>query len=54
MILEVEIQKSDGEVWALEIEKEFDEQLGIEFSNPILDCAQSCTNKCILFCRPNA
>lgn len=47
--LEVEIQKSDGEVWALEIEKEFDEQLGIEFSNPILDCAQSCTNKCI-FC----
>lgn len=47
--LEVEIQKPDGEVWALEIEKDYDEQLGIEFSNPILDCAQSCTNKCI-FC----
>lgn len=47
--LEVEIEKQDGEVWVLEIEKDYDEQLGIEFSNPILDCAKSCTNKCI-FC----
>ncbi len=47
--LEVEIEKPDGEIWALEIEKDPDEQLGIEFSNPIMDCAQSCSNKCI-FC----
>jgi len=47
--LDVEIEKPDGEIWALEIEKNPDEQLGIEFSNPIMDCAQSCSNKCI-FC----
>ncbi|MFS8540590.1 MAG: radical SAM protein, partial [Tissierellales bacterium] len=47
--LEVEIEKKNGEVWLLEIEKEFDEDLGIEFSNPLIDKAKSCRNKCI-FC----
>ena len=47
--LEVEIEKENGEVWLLEIEKEFDEDLGIEFSNPLIDKAKSCRNKCI-FC----
>ncbi|MBN2897194.1 MAG: DUF512 domain-containing protein [Clostridia bacterium] len=47
--LEIEIEKSDGEIWTYEVEKDYDEELGIEFSNPIMDCAQSCTNKCI-FC----
>ncbi len=39
----------DGEVWEFEIEKEFDEDLGIEFTNPLIDRAKSCKNKCI-FC----
>lgn len=45
----VEILKSYGELWKIEIEKEFDEDLGIEFSNPLIDRAKSCKNKCI-FC----
>lgn len=47
--VEVEIQKPDGEIWELEIEKEFGEDLGIEFEEAILDRAKSCSNKCI-FC----
>lgn len=47
--IEVEIQKSDGEVWELEIEKEYEEDFGVEFENSIMDSAKSCCNKCI-FC----
>lgn len=47
--LEVEILKSDGQRWILEIDKEFDEDLGIEFENPIIDKAKTCKNNCI-FC----
>lgn len=47
--LEVEIEKKNGEIWILEIEKDYDEDLGIIFSNPILDKANYCKNKCI-FC----
>ena len=35
--MEVEIEKESGEIWELEIEKEFDEDLGIEFTNPLID-----------------
>lgn len=45
----VEVEKKDGEVWELEIEKEYEEDLGVEFKNSILDNAKSCSNKCI-FC----
>jgi putative radical SAM enzyme (TIGR03279 family) len=45
----VEIEKPDGEVWDLEIEKEYDEDLGVEFENSILDQARSCSNNCV-FC----
>ena len=47
--IEVEIEKKSGEVWLFEIEKEFDEDLGIEFTNPLIDKAKSCRNKC-MFC----
>ena len=47
--LEVEIQKLDGEIYIYEIEKDYDEDLGIEFTNPIIDKAKSCRNKCV-FC----
>ena len=47
--LEVEIKKINGEVYVYEIEKDYDEDLGIEFTNPIIDKAKSCRNKCV-FC----
>lgn len=45
----VTIQKMNGEVWDLEIEKDFNEDIGIVFTNPLIDKAKSCNNKCI-FC----
>lgn len=47
--VEMEIQKSDGEIILFEIDKEIDEDIGIEFDNPIIDSVRSCRNKCI-FC----
>ena len=47
--IDVRVQKQNGEIWDLEIEKEFDEDLGIEFTNPLIDKAKSCGNSCI-FC----
>ena len=43
------IRKSDGEEWELEIEKDFDEDLGVEFDQGLMDEYKSCRNKCI-FC----
>ena len=45
----LEVEKSNGEVWEIEIEKEYGEDLGIEFGGGIMDKAKSCSNKCI-FC----
>ncbi len=45
----VTIQKPDGEEWEYEIEKEYDEDLGIEFENGLMDDYRSCRNQCI-FC----
>jgi putative radical SAM enzyme (TIGR03279 family) len=47
--LEIEIENKDQEIIIYEIEKDYDEDLGIEFSNPIIDKAKSCRNKC-MFC----
>ncbi|WP_251860357.1 DUF512 domain-containing protein [Clostridium sp. Marseille-Q2269] len=47
--LEVNIEKNNGEIWELEIEKDYDEDLGIEFKEAILDIPQRCHNNC-LFC----
>jgi putative radical SAM enzyme (TIGR03279 family) len=46
--LELEIRKPDGEIWTYELEKEYDEDLGIVFDG-IIDNPKSCHNKCI-FC----
>lgn len=43
------IEKPDGGQWELEIEKEEDEQLGIEFTEGLMDEYRSCRNKC-MFC----
>lgn len=45
----VVIRKSNGEEWELEIEKEYQEDLGIEFANGLMDDYKSCCNRCI-FC----
>lgn len=47
--LKVLIEKADGEPWELEIEKDYDEDLGIVFENGLMDDYKSCHNKCI-FC----
>ncbi|MCR4955919.1 MAG: DUF512 domain-containing protein [Lachnospiraceae bacterium] len=47
--LTVVIEKPTGEQWELEIEKEYEEDLGIEFENGLMDDYRSCSNHCI-FC----
>ena len=47
--IELEIQTKSGERVVYEIEKDYDEELGLEFTNPIIDKAKSCRNKC-MFC----
>lgn len=47
--IELEIQHADGENVIYDIEKEYDEDLGLEFSNPIIDSVRNCNNKCV-FC----
>lgn len=44
----VRIQKED-EIWDFEIEKDVQEDLGIEFSNSLIDKAKRCSNNC-MFC----
>ena len=43
------IEKPDGEQWELEIEKDADEELGMEFGPGLMDEYRSCRNKC-MFC----
>lgn len=45
----LDIKKRTGERISYEIEKDFDDDLGIEFTNPLIDRAKSCSNNCI-FC----
>ncbi len=47
--LTVVIRKPNGEEWELDIEKEYEDDLGIEFANGLMDEYKSCRNKCI-FC----
>lgn len=47
--IEILIRKRDGDKWLLEVDKEYDEDIGIEFEQGLMDDYRSCTNKCI-FC----
>ena len=47
--IEVLIRKPNGEEWLLEIDKDYDDDLGIIFENGLMDDYRSCRNKCI-FC----
>lgn len=47
--IEMLIRKADGEEWLLEVDKEPDEDMGIEFENGLMDEYRRCRNNCI-FC----
>ena len=47
--VEVLIRKPSGEEWLLEIDKEYDDELGVEFENGLMSEYRSCSNKC-MFC----
>ena len=47
--VELEIINSDNETVIYEIEKDIDEDIGIDFENPIIDSVKTCRNKCV-FC----
>ncbi len=47
--LTVQVLRADGEEWELEIEKDYEEDLGISFENTLMDHYHSCRNHCI-FC----
>ena len=49
------IRKKNGEEWELEVEKEYEDDLGVEFENSLMDEYRSCSNHCIfLLYRPDA
>jgi len=45
----LEIEKVDGQVWEIEVEKDLHEPLGIEFNEECFDGLHQCQNNCI-FC----
>ena len=47
--LEMEIENPQGELDIYEIEKDFDEEMGLEFESGLMDDYKSCCNRCI-FC----
>lgn len=47
--IEILIRKSSGEEWILEIDKDYEEDLGIDFDNGLMSDYRTCHNKCI-FC----
>ena len=47
--IEILVRKPSGEEWLLEIDKGYDEDLGVTFENGLMDDYRSCHNKCI-FC----
>lgn len=45
----VEIEKKDGSILEIDIEKDENEDIGLLFDNPLMDDERNCRNKCI-FC----
>lgn len=48
-LLTLEIKKANGEIEEIELEKDYDEDLGIVFESAVFDKIKPCLNKCI-FC----
>ena len=47
--LEIEVKSKDGEICTVEIEKDYDENLGLVFESAVFDKIKRCQNHCI-FC----
>lgn len=47
--LEILLKKPDGSEWVLEIDKDYDEDIGVEFKNPVMAATKECNNNCV-FC----
>jgi putative radical SAM enzyme (TIGR03279 family) len=47
--ISLELKKADGEEWVLELEKDYDQDLGLEFDGAGFGRTIRCSNKCI-FC----
>jgi len=45
----LEIEKSDGDIWEVEVEKDWSDELGIIFDGVVFDRIRVCKNHC-LFC----
>jgi len=48
-VITLEIEKNNGEIEEIELEKDFDEDLGIVFESAVFDKVKPCLNNCI-FC----
>ena len=48
-LITIEIQKANGEIEEIELEKDYDEDLGIVFESAVFDKVKPCLNNCI-FC----
>ncbi|WP_169794044.1 DUF512 domain-containing protein [Alicyclobacillus acidiphilus] len=48
-LINIELRRQNGELWELEVEKDYDEGLGVEWEHPTVDKVHLCHNKCI-FC----
>lgn len=48
-VVNILIKKPNGDEWELDIEKDYDDDLGIVFEEGLMDSYRSCRNKCI-FC----
>lgn len=47
--LTITVRKPDGEEWEYEIEKDYEDDLGLEFESGLMDSYRACCNRCI-FC----
>ena len=45
----IEVRKVTGEQWLIEVDKDYDEGLGVDWENPTVDRVKLCHNKCV-FC----
>ena len=48
-LLTLEVKKANGEIEEIELEKDFEDELGIVFESAVFDRVKPCLNKCI-FC----
>ncbi|MCL6631305.1 MAG: radical SAM protein [Alicyclobacillus herbarius] len=47
--MELEVKRANGETWIIEVEKDYDEGLGVDWEHPTVDRVRLCHNKCV-FC----